>query len=715
MAPATKSQFPYPQDWIEEAEDFLSETEEIEGKFEKPKFPDTLMVCNLPRVSQEGEKGDEFAKLKKAINKKLGKTEEEPGFEVEMWINKETGTTDGVAFLKFPNKNELEKARKRIDGFKMGKKLAAIPMDDFDSLMELPGTFQQAQKKSAAAPKLAFLNDCNSWLLDDKGREQLCLRYQQDTEIYWLDPLETLAPYYTGQREKASGRVWCDWKVSWSPHGSFLVTMHKPGLALWGGDEMVQKRKLMHPGVQELMFSPSEQYLITWNGANPDEDKAAYRIWDVKTGAVLKEIGTPKFSPSGVHDAFPHLLFSPDSKLFARCTEREIHIHGLPSCAPWKRPGMNEHVPFRFENGISSFQWSPKDNVIAVFSPQVNDSPSCLTVVNAETGEILNNKSRLNFNATMHWQSEGDFLCVVLTKKGKVKDGKETAGGKAKNLDILRLREKNIPVETLDVEEGIKGFFWEPKSNRFAMLSEAGAGKTMLSFYSLANSKCEQVATFELTSQAYNKVYWCPEGQYFVVAAIGSGELMWGRLLPDKTENAMELLYKDEQVNLTHVEWDARGRYVLTSVAQPIDPAARDFSMSQDAGFSLWTFQGRPLHQESLEKLYSVHFRPTPPKLLEESEEAEVRRTLKQHSRRFEQLDDEARTRARREEREKKEKHISEFKTICNLLNTNYMKHATAIGWEAAQADYKERHRWRDVTELQEEIVSTKEEQIEFS
>ncbi len=57
----------------------------------------------------------------------------------------------------------------------------------------------------------------------------------------------------------------------------------------------------------------------------------------------------------------------------------------------------------------------------------------------------------------MHWQSNGDFLCVVLAKKGKVKDGKEQAGGKAKNLDILRLREKNIPVETVEVEEGIKG------------------------------------------------------------------------------------------------------------------------------------------------------------------------------------------------------------------------------------------------------------------
>eukprot|EP00392_Amoebophrya_sp_AT5.2_P018679 g19269.t1 len=406
--------------------------------------------------------------------------------------------------------------------------------------------------------------------------------------------------------------------------------------------------------------------------------------------------------------AFPHLTFSQDSQFFARCTEKEIHIHSLPTCAPFKRPGTNELLHFRFENGITSFQWSPKDPIIAVWSPQVNDSPSCLTVVNAAKGETLNNKSRLNFNATMHWQSQGDFLCVVLAKRGK----KDAGPNKAKNLDILRMREKNIPVETLEVEEGIKGFFWEPRSNRFALLTEAGTGKTLLTFYSLANSKCEQISSFELQAQTYNQVFWSPDGQYFVVAAIGSGELLWGRLHPDKMENAMELLYKDDQVNLTNVEWDARGRYVMTSVVAAID-GSRDFAVGQDAGFTLWTFQGRPIHQEQCEKLYAVHFRPNPPSLLSEGEENEVRKNLKAHSRRFDQIDDEAKTRQRREEKERKEKSISEFKSICAVLNTNYMHHATAIKWEDAQQGFKMRHAWQDKKETVEELLETKEEVIE--
>lgn len=69
--------------------------------------------------------------------------------------------------------------------------------------------------------------------------------------------------------------------------------------------------------------------------------------------------------------------------------------------------------------------------------------------------------------------------------------------------------------------------------------------KSNLYFYSLAQDKCEKVAHFELQSSAFNKVHWAPEGQYCVIAAMGSGELIWARLT-DK--NVFELLYKDEQV-----------------------------------------------------------------------------------------------------------------------------------------------------------------------
>ena len=44
----------------------------------------------------------------------------------------------------------------------------------------------------------------------------------------------------------------------------------------------------------------------------------------------------------------------------------------------------------------------------------------------------------------MHWQSEGDYLCLINTKLSKTKKKGAT------NLEILRIREKNIPVDIVE-------------------------------------------------------------------------------------------------------------------------------------------------------------------------------------------------------------------------------------------------------------------------
>lgn len=46
--------------------------------------------------------------------------------------------------------------------------------------------------------------------------------------------------------------------------------------------------------------------------------------------------------------------------------------------------------------------------------------------------------------ASMHWQSEGDYLCLINTKLSKTKKKGAT------NLEILRIREKNIPVDIVE-------------------------------------------------------------------------------------------------------------------------------------------------------------------------------------------------------------------------------------------------------------------------
>ncbi len=65
----------------------------------------------------------------------------------------------------------------------------------------------------------------------------------------------------------------------------------------------------------------------------------------------------------------------------------------------------------------------------------------------------------------MHWQSNGDFLCVKIDRHTKTK--KSTFA----NLEIFRVREKDIPVEVIEVKDTVIAFAWEPKGERFTIIT----------------------------------------------------------------------------------------------------------------------------------------------------------------------------------------------------------------------------------------------------
>jgi translation initiation factor 3 subunit B len=58
---------------------------------------------------------------------------------------------------------------------------------------------------------------------------------------------------------------WTDLYVSWSPLGTYFVTLHRPGMRLWGGPSWTAQQKFAHPLVKLLDFSPCEKYLVTWS------------------------------------------------------------------------------------------------------------------------------------------------------------------------------------------------------------------------------------------------------------------------------------------------------------------------------------------------------------------------------------------------------------------------------------------------------------------
>ena len=58
---------------------------------------------------------------------------------------------------------------------------------------------------------------------------------------------------------------WTETYVSWSPKGTYLVTFHRQGVALWGGDSWNKIVRFVHQDVRYIDFSPNENYMVTWS------------------------------------------------------------------------------------------------------------------------------------------------------------------------------------------------------------------------------------------------------------------------------------------------------------------------------------------------------------------------------------------------------------------------------------------------------------------
>merc|ERR1739838_867360 len=117
------------------------------------------------------------------------------------------------------------------------------------------------------------------------------------------------------------------------------------------------------------------------------------------------------------------------------------------------------------------------------------------------------------------------------------------------------MRSKDVPVEIVELKDTIKGFYWEPKGSRFAVISTDESGlRPKLSIYCLKKDKCEVICSNDLPGTNYNDLFWAPEGQYFVLAAVGQsgGEMLFCMVTPD---NRFEVLHKEEHFMLTQVHW----------------------------------------------------------------------------------------------------------------------------------------------------------------
>jgi len=222
----------------------------------------------------------------------------------------------------------------------------------------------------------------------------------------------------------------------------------------------------------------------------------------------------------------------------------------------------------------------------------------------------------------------GDYLCVKLAKK-------KTKKTIVHNFEIFRLRQKDVPVEVLEIEDNIVAFAWEPVGSRFAII-HGHPVRPSVSLYNLPETKLELLKRLENRSASH--LYWSPTGDYLVIAGLGDKN---GTLEFLNTNN-LDTTVEAEHIMCTDVEWDPSGRFVITSVTQSIESTGSNWRATMENGYKLWSATGQNLATVPIDSCYQVLWRPRPKPLFTSEQLATIKAELREkYWKKFEAEDDE--------------------------------------------------------------------------
>ncbi|KAG8760272.1 Translation initiation factor 3 subunit b [Serendipita sp. 396] len=630
---------------------------------------DTCVVVDGVPIIDEPRKERLLLKMGKEFERRGCPYEKEKVFIP--W-NESTGKSKGYVFIEFNTAEEAERAKAAMDKhpFDAKHRFQVNILTELDTYANMDETFREPEPE-VFKPK----EHLKAWLTDPKGRDQYATYRADDVTVFWHGK-----PASTEIAHERS--LWTDLYVQWSPQGTLLASIHRQGVKLWGGPSFQLIQKFAHPLVKRLDFSPDEKYLVTYERISiPDNATQGPQflgkknegdhvvVWDIRTGHLKRTF--PRSVPVDEDEVtskvllWPQLKWSPDGKYVARITPgKHISVYSIPDFT------LVDEKSIKIE-GVVDFEWCPlgdkdreeaaamkgqkksKESVLAYWTPEIGNQPARAVLMSFPSRSQLRSKNLFNVaECKLYWQDSGDFLCVKVDRITKTKKPSSC------NLEIFRLREKDIPVEVVEPKDTVIEFAWEPKGERFIIIStndpNYGAGqvgvqiKTEVSFYQLDRSRNDFRLLKTLSSRYSNIIRWSPRGRHVLLATMGSSSKsdmeFWdmdfnnddsGRKeASDKKEDwgsGMHQLATGEHYGVTDIEWDPSGRYISTSVSV--------WRHTVENGFAIWDFRGQEQQKHLIDRFKQFLWRPRPRTLLTKEEQKVVRKNLKEYSRVFDEED----------------------------------------------------------------------------
>jgi len=578
-----------------------------------------IVVDGLPVVGE-----DRIDKLKGVVRKIFGKfgniTSEffAPGDLEGVAAATAAGTTlpTTYMFIEYENAAAALDAVKTMDTYKFDKShtLLVNLFTDFDKYENIPENWNTPQPQPYKDPG----NLCYYLLEPDAFDQYLILKLGIQKGGQAANDVQVMLNSSPEPQELLDRNSGTDTIAKWSPLGTYMATFHGKGIVIWGGKDFEKINRFAHPYAEFIDFSPNERYLVTFapKAERMYDNSEVLIIWEIRTGAKKRTFSEIYKSP------WPVIKWSHDDKFFAKMGPDAISVYETPSFR------LQENKSIKI-SGVRDFSWSPSDNILAYWVAEDKDVPARVTLLEIPSRNEIRAKNLFNVaECRMHWQKSGDFLCVKVDRYSKVKKEKHDTkySGLYYNFEIFHMREKQIPVDSVELKEPIIAFAWEPVGSKFAII-HGEQNNVCTSFWGVKKGDTPTLLK-KFERKRFNSLFWAPQGQFVVLALLKSAE---GPLeFIDTSDFSVMSTLMPEMT--TDVEWDPTGRYVVACVS------AWSGKVS-DTGYTLLNFQGRVLRKERVERFGNFFWRPRPQCLLSNAQIKDIKKNLKKYSPQFETKD----------------------------------------------------------------------------
>lgn len=431
----------------------------------------SIVIDCVPQVPQK-----KVEKLKGVIKKVMGAFGEV--VSIDLPINPETDKTTGFCFVQFAHKGMANEATERGNGYKLDKKhiFNIVPMVEFE-------TYMATKEVWKAPPEEEFEEQANPhwWLMNKHCEDQVVLRHDEDCQVMWMrkDTSNIV-------REK---KRWSDAHpaapVQWSPRGTYLCTYHRQGIVLSHGKTWAKKR-FAHSGVRVIQISPCENFLVTFSADAPRnaEDPQQIIVWSIKTGEKLRGFLAEPCNPD--KSPWPAFKWSNDDAYFARMKlDEQISVYSTKddTIEMLSDPVSKKKQSVKVK-GVQNFAWSPSNNYMAYWTPEIGERPARVSVLKMPEREDVTSKNLYQVkDVKLIWQENGDKLCVYVECWTKSKKQYYT------KFLLFHLRKKLVPCDVLEIKEKVEHFAWEPIGSKFAIIQGEGNGRLDTCVYDFVETK----------------------------------------------------------------------------------------------------------------------------------------------------------------------------------------------------------------------------------